>query len=551
MKTSIRFILWTVLGLLTPCFAQEAFTKITEGVIVNDPGNSYIPSWGDYDGDGWLDLLVANGGNEGPTVPFLYRNDQHGGFVRVEAEEVGELATDLIQACEGSWADYDNDGLPDLFVGSMKENDPYRLYHNLGNGRFERITTDVGLMDALSPMGPWGSAWADYDNDGYVDLYTARGYISYGVLDVLMHNRGDGTFGQAAGIQFYLMDANFGAWGDADNDGDVDLFVPRTSSGNNVFYRNSGDGTFSEDSSAGLRPGGGGGVMPVWADFNNDGYLDLFVVRNTIPCYYYQNNQDGTFRRITAGSHSQVMGIIASAGDYDNDGDLDLFITRGQGSGDPCLLLRNEGDGTFVSVTSELPTQDRGHFTGCAWADYDNDGALDLFVTTVANEKNVLFHNNGNTNAWLTVRLIGTASNRDAIGAKVRVTALIRGSSTQQMRQIGGGSLGDPRAHFGLGDATNVTTLRVEWPSGAVQEFHNLAARQILTITEPARLVPFGPREFQIRCWKGMQFEVQKSLNLQTWDSLGMVTNVTGTLSFQETQGDPQAACCFYRVVSR
>ncbi len=123
------------------------------------------------------------------------------------------------------------------------------------------------------------------------------------------------------------------------------------------------------------------------------------------------------------------------------------------------------------------------------------------------------------------------------------------------IRVTGGGSLtplrSDPRAHFGLAHATNVTTLRIEWPSGIVQDLTNVAANQILTITEPTQLVPLGPREFQIRCWKGMQFEVQKSHNLETWDSLGTVTNETGKLTFQDTQGDPGTACCFYRVVSR
>ena len=104
---------------------------------------------------------------------------------------------------------------------------------------------------------------------------------------------------------------------------------------------------------------------------------------------------------------------------------------------------------------------------------------------------------------------------------------------------------------FGLGGATNVAMLRIEWPSGTVQELTNVAANQILTVTEPAKLVPLGPNEFEIRCWKGMRFEVEKSNNLRTWDSLGLVTNVTGTLTFKDTQGDPQTACCFYRVVSR
>ena len=152
------------------------------------------------------------------------------------------------------------------------------------------------------------------------------------------------------------------------------------------------------------------------------------------------------------------------------------------------------------------------------------------------------------------LRLKGTVSNASAIGAKVRLQATIWGKTFWQMREIatGDGYNGqcDLRAHFGLGDATNATTVRIEWPSGIVQEFANVAANQILTITEPARLVPLGPSEFQIRCWKGMVFEVQKSHELQNWQSLGMVTNVSGTLIFQDPQGDPQTAACCYRVVS-
>jgi hypothetical protein len=150
------------------------------------------------------------------------------------------------------------------------------------------------------------------------------------------------------------------------------------------------------------------------------------------------------------------------------------------------------------------------------------------------------------------LKLVGTASNQSAIGAKVRAQATIWGQSVRQIREISGTPFtGDLRVHFGLGDATNVTTLRVEWPSAIMQELTNVAANQILTITEPAQLVPVGPREFQIRCWKGMRFEVEKSHDLQNWDSLGMVTNETGTLTFQDTQGDPQATFCYYRVVSR
>jgi hypothetical protein len=305
---------------------DTTFTKITEGAIVNDPGNSYIPSWGDYNGDGWLDLFVANGANEGPAVPFLYRNDQHGGFVRVRADEVGELATNSIQAAEGSWADYDNDGNLDLFIDAIGSGKS-QLYHNEGNGRFRRVTDDVGINRLYYPAG---SAWGDYDKDGFVDLYLGTGWLGFDT-DMLWRNVGGTTFARSRTCPFVSMSVNYGAWGDADNDGDLDLYVPNMADGANAFYRNQGSGVFKYDGSAGLVSGGGGAVMPVWADFNNDGYLDLFVARNSTPCYYFQNNRDGTFKEITTGPHTQTYGIIASAGDYDNDGYLDLFVTRGQG----------------------------------------------------------------------------------------------------------------------------------------------------------------------------------------------------------------------------
>jgi len=168
-------------------------------------------------------------------------------------------------------------------------------------------------------------------------------------------------------------------------------------------------------------------------------------------------------------------------------------------------------------------------------------------------QANSLYYNDGNTNGWIVLRLVGTVSNRSAIGARIRVRATVWAKEMWQLREISGGSgqcsQNDLRAHFGLGDATNVTTLRIEWPSGIVQGLSNIAANQNLAITEPAQLVPLGPREFQIRCWKGMRFVVEKSPDLRTWDSLGAVTNETGTLIFQDTQTEPEAACCYYRVV--
>ena len=268
------------------------FTRITSGALVEDSGNSYIPVWGDYDGDGYVDLFVANGGNEGPTLQFIYRNNGDGTFSRMTAAEVGELANDKVQSAQGGWADIDNDGDLDLFIGSAQEHGACRLYLNQGHGQFAPVMEDVGVNQ---PLWPWGSVWADYDNDGWVDLYLGSGWVSVSFTDCLMRNQRDGTFRACSGIPFRLMNVNFGSWGDADNDGDLDLFVGDFGAVKNAFYRNKGDGTFIDDTAAGLCPGAGGAVAPVWGDYDNDGDLDLFLTRNGGPCYYYKNQGDGTF----------------------------------------------------------------------------------------------------------------------------------------------------------------------------------------------------------------------------------------------------------------
>jgi len=181
-------------------------------------------------------------------------------------------------------------------------------------------------------------------------------------------------------------------------------------------------------------------------------------------------------------------------GDYDNDGYLDLFMSRGQNSDVPSQLWRNNGDGTFTAITLGSLVNDLGKSAGAAWGDYDNDGFLDLFVSRSRGEANVLYHNNGNTNRWLTVKLVGTRSNRAAIGAKVHAQARINGKTFWQLREVPGGNRcqNDLRPHFGFGDATNVTTLQVEWPSGTTEPFADVAPNQILMIVEPSLHGAFG-----------------------------------------------------------
>jgi hypothetical protein len=203
---------------------------------------------------------------------------------------------------------------------------------------------------------------------------------------------------------------------------------------------------------------------------------------------------------------------------------------------------------SFTQVITGAIVNDGGNSYGIAWADHDNDGFLDLLVTTVGDEYNELYRNQGNANAWLIVRPVGTASNRAAIGVKVRALARIDQREVWQMRQISGGLADDLRAHFGLGDATKVDVLRIEWPSGIVQELKDVPANQILAVTEPPRLTPQDAGAFQVQCWINQSFDVEASTDLTGWSKVATVTNLTGTLVFDDAEAG-QHDSRYYRVV--
>ena len=198
----------------------------------------------------------------------------------------------------------------------------------------------------------------------------------------------------------------------------------------------------------------------------------------------------------------------------------------------------------------DLTDDPKGWVAGCA--DYDNDGFIDVMVPSgVSNTPNDLYHNDGNENHWVLVKLVGTLSNRSAIGAKVRAQATIWGQDVRQMREISGTPwTGDPRAHFGLGDATVVDTLRIEWPSGIVQELKDVAPNRILTVTEPARLIPQGAGAFRIQSWINQAFDVEASTDLTGWSNVATVTNLTGTLVFEDVEAG-QHESRYYRVVTQ
>ena len=550
---------------------DPTFTKITKDPIVNNGASSWgSDTWGDYNNDGFPDLFAVNGQDGAYSDPFLFRNLGNGTFTNISYGAPVNVSAEATSAC---WGDYDNDGNLDLFVDTVSSFP--LLYHNNGDTTFTRG------QNVVSGGSSFGCTWADYDNDGLLDLFLTTFDSLTNSHCFLYRNNGDGTFTSITnGVLVTELASSIGcAWGDYDNDGKMDLFVGggrgySDPPAPNRLYHNNGDGTFTKVSTGNIVTDLGFGGSCAWGDYDNDGYLDLFVQNGYgVQNMLYHNNGNGTFTRITnniVGTDAPYNSRGCAWGDYDNDGFLDLFVTQAEINGvgqDPQvvnLLYHNNGDGTFTKIVEGSPVNEYSDSEGCSWVDYDNDGFLDLFAARENGRGNFLYHNNGNSNAWLTVKLVGLASNRSGIGAKVRVQGFYRGASRWQLRQVTGGAgwanQEELRAHFGLGDATNVDLVRIEWPSGIVQTLTNVSPRQFLTVVEhqapgpPARPAFTNPvfdinggLSLSVNGSPGFLYVFESSTNLLNWKWLGARTNASGSFEFTDAAVSkyPQR---FYRV---
>jgi enediyne biosynthesis protein E4 len=540
MKTALRLTVAAfVLAALNLSAAQ--FEEVTTSAgLADEQGYCLSAAWGDYDNDGYSDLYIAIGGS-GTHMNALYRNNHDGTFIRKTGAEVGPIASDNHDSFGCLWIDFNNDGHLDMLVlnggWSLSRHD---LYLNQGDGTFRGAS--AGSLTSASCASSWG-ACADYDGDGFVDIYVPQqpsGSGSY--YGRLYHATPSGSF--APTNLLTVSYGNDGVWGDYNNDGKPDLFACNYTSPSSL-WRNDGQGKFTKMTN-GL-PASGGTLHAAWADYDNDGNLDIALC-GTGGTQLYRNDGQGAFVRVTNFT-AAVWGTPGWA-DCDNDGHLDLLVVGGQDSPRPAHLYHNNGDGTF-SDASEPLTETAANWLTAPWGDYDNDGFMDVLLTHQYGA-NQLYHNLGNANHWIKFRLVGTVSNRDAIGAKVRVGATIAGQTVWQLREVNGGyaQQNDLRPDFGLGDATNADLVRIEWPSGIVQTLTNVAPQRILTVTEPSHLVAQGPGQLQVQSWKGMAFELQASTNLVEWTSLGTATNLDGTLKFNEPEvaGHDKR---FYRAVAK
>jgi enediyne biosynthesis protein E4 len=542
--------------------AADIFTKITVGPG-SGVGNSRGAAWGDYDNDGFIDLFVANigPGGIGSATHFLYHNNTNGTFSRITNGAVAQV----VSAGRGAaWGDYDNDGFLDLTLVNVDQTN--YLFHNSGDGLFAQIPSAPIVSDLANFRDV---TWVDYDNDGYVDFFRT----THDPPRRLYHNDHDGTFTRITQGDLLIVAGTFYAvaWGDYNNDGRPDLFLPQASEAGrqpNYLYRNDGAGTFTRVG-AGMLDGNFNSTAAAWGDYDNDGDLDLFASCAfgppgdvSRPNLFYRNNGDGTFTSLTSlpANDPENQGGASSGctwGDYDNDGWLDLFVANRGGQND--FLYLNNGDGTFTKILDSIAVTDGASSFAAACGDYDNDGFLDLFVGN-GGETNLLYHNNGNENHWLKLRLIGTRSNRAAIGAKVRVQAIINGQSLWQMREVSGGDglkgQNSLHVHVGLGNATNADLVRIEWPSGTTQELTNVAVQQFLTITEPGgepRLAVSrenGQVQLTLTGKQGSRYAIETSTALPNWESANLtvtVTNQSGAISLRAPIGNGSQA--FYRAV--
>jgi len=493
----------------------------------------------DYDNDGLLDIFVVNGApladpmrkgaipqKSGPKYwNRLYHQKKDGTF-----EDVTEKAG-LQGAGYGmgvAVADYDNDGFEDLYVTAYGGN---KLYHNNGDGTFTDVTEKAGVGGS-----GWSTSaiWVDLDNDGLLDLVVLRylqwdfddvwcgehkeGYRAYchpdyfkPIAPIVYHNDGNGHFTEITEkIGMGKPGKGLGvAIADYDRDGKIDLFIANDST-LEFLYHNKGDGTFEE---VGLlsqvavdgdgRTYAGMGVD--FADYNNDGLPDIVVTNLANQRYaLYKNDGDGIFSYATISSGlGQITmphsGWGAHFFDFDNDGWKDLLIAQGHDLDtveltspnlryrEPMVLIRNTGK-SFVDVSADSGTvfQKPWVARGLAIGDIDNDGRIDAVVTTNDGALHILHNETATSNHWITLKLVGHQSNRDAIGAEVRV----KSAAGLQIATVSTGgsylSSSDKRVHFGLGADTKIASIEIHWPSGIVQTLHDVAADQILQVDEPA-----------------------------------------------------------------
>jgi enediyne biosynthesis protein E4 len=491
----------------------------------------------DYDEDGYLDIFFTNGAHLPGLVKDddkysnrIYRNNHDGTFtdvtdragLRGEGYSIGATA-----------ADYDNDGHVDLYVTGYNRN---FLYHNNGDGTFTDVTEKAGVTGvSYSGKKLWGiaAAWVDYDNDGKLDLFVTN-YLDWtfatsrvcgssgkrlscsptlykGQPNILYHNNGDGTFtdvSESMGISPHIGKGMGVAIADYNDDGWMDIFVANDND-RNFLFRNRGGKGFDEVGLESFVAYTDNGV-PVssmgvdFRDWDNNGRPSIVVTAlggETFPLFRNEGNGlfcDDSYRAGIGFGSFQMSGWGAGIQDFDNDGFKDLFtanshvsenadIDEQQHYRQPNAAFRNMHDGTFQDVSREAGSalQIRAAHRGSAFGDLNNDGKIDVVISAIGSPAELLYNTSTGDNHWILIRTVGTKSNRDGIGTRIKISGTSGLVQYNHVTTAGSyASSNDPRVHFGLGTDKIIEEIELRWPSGKVQSLRKVKADQVLTVTE-------------------------------------------------------------------
>ncbi len=545
------YVLILSLTIITQTEAQ-LFTPVQGDPIVSDYTDSRSVNIVDVNNDGADDVFISNG-LEGGQDDLLYINNGDATFTK----DSSAITSDGKSSVGASFADYDNDGDLDAYVtnwyGQLNG-----LFTNDGNGIFNQMgNTTLPQEASYSETATWG----DYDDDGRLDLFVTNSGVqsNAGTRKNALYRQADlGTFVPVdTGVIVTETDYSRNAdWLDLDKDGDLDLLVSNESNQPNDWYLNEGDGYFLKQTGQPLVTTNSSTMSFSAGDIDNDGDLDLFFAN----ALYFQEQDNLLFRNENGVFEADENSILSSDGgcsygsafgDYNNDGHLDLVVSNGFCNGTDNLknrLYENQGDGTFIKVENAFSDLPMICSYGLAWGDLNNDGFLDLVIANCKNSPsfptfpNEVLLNNGNDNNWVKINLIGTISNRSAIGAEINLTASIDGQEVTQLRTIssqsGYAGQNSLTVHFGLGDASTIALIEVHWPSGITTTLQNEPANQTLTIEETTsgastpflkdnqiQIIP-NPNhgEFKLRLDITSEFSDQ-DIHLKLMDTLGRLVH--------------------------
>ncbi|UII24814.1 FG-GAP-like repeat-containing protein [Fulvivirga maritima] len=448
--------------------------KCGNGNLVQTFTDSWNNAWVDYNNDNWEDLFITN--KHDASSNYLYENNSSS-FSKITG---GQLLSSFNKSASSAWADIDNDGDMDVCVVNATGS-ASMIYLNNGNETFTSLPNSG--VDA-HPQYFHGAAWADFDNDGYVDLILTNFFQTR--FHHLYKNNGNNTFTKITNTPV-TAESNRSTsplLADYDNDGLVDIFIPNGNNQANSFFKNLGNFRFTKITSTAITSASKNAVGGAWGDYDGDGFLDLFIANSSNQNNeLYKNNGNGTFSQINASIVSNDKGHSHGANwiDIDNDADLDLFVTNDNG---PNFLYLNDGAGNFIKAEDEEIATDIGLNYGQAWADYNKDGFLDVMISFHSNQKDRLYCNKTNGNNWINIKLEGVVSNQNGIGAQIKVKA----NGKWQYREInpmsGFGSQNSIRAHLGLNDASVIDSIEVNWPSGIKQILTSQNTNRFMTIVE-------------------------------------------------------------------